>query len=156
MRIYEILNELNIEYDEVQHAPLYTVEEAQKAALQIVGVGCKNLFLTDKKGNYFLLILEESKRANMKEIKNILGVSSLIFASDEELREILSLERGSVTPLGIINDINHKVKIIIDHDLMNKKILAHPNTNTRTLSIHYNDLIRFIEYEGHEYILYDC
>ena len=156
MRIYEILNELNIEYDEVQHAPLYTVEEAQKAALQIVGVGCKNLFLTDKKGNYFLLILEESKRANMKEIKNILGVSSLIFASDEELREILLLERGSVTPLGIINDIHHKVKIIVDHDLMNKRILAHPNTNTRTLSIHYDDLIRFIEYEGHEYILYDC
>ena len=73
--------------------------------------------------------------------------------SSEKLKEVLDLEDGSVTPMGIINDKDNKVTLVIDKDLIDKKILFHPNTNTKTMSIMYSDLVKFIEYEKHEYIL---
>lgn len=150
MDIYDTLNKLNIKYEEIEHEPVYTVEQAQHIKNMISGVGCKNLFLTDKK-NYYLVLLEDKKMANIKEIANKVNTSHLSFASPEELKNILDLEPGSVTPLGIINDKNNKVTILIDSELKTKKILCHPNTNTKTVSIKFNDLIKFIEYEKHKY-----
>lgn len=150
MNIYEILNKLDIKYEEVEHEAIYTVEQAQNIKNMVNGVGCKNLFLTDKK-NYYLVLLEDSKRVNIKELSNKVNTSHLSFANPEELKNILNLEPGSVTPLGIINDINNKVTIIIDSELKNKKILFHPNTNTKTISINFSDLIKFIENEKHKY-----
>lgn len=152
--LYEILKELNIEYEEVSHEKVMTVEEAMKLENMIDGIGSKNLFLTDKK-NYYLIILEENKRANIKELANILECKKLSFASSERLKEVLDLEEGSVTPFGIINDKDNKVVLVIDKDLIGKKLLFHPNTNTKTMSINYDDLIKFIEYEKHKYVLED-
>ena len=120
----------------------------------IEGLGCKNLFLTDKKGNYFLLVLEENKKANLKELAKLLNVSKLTFGSEEALQEILGLEPGSVTPLSIINDKENKVLLIIDNDIVEEKILVHPNTNTKTMSIEFKDIEKLIEYTNHKYILY--
>lgn len=153
MNIYEILKELNIQYEEIEHEKVFTVEQAQNVKSKIEGIGCKNLFLTDRKGKYILVVLEDSKKANIKELAQISNTNRLSFASDEELKNILKLEQGSVTPLGIINDIDNKVLIIIDKSLEHKKLLVHPNINTRTISIKYDDLIRFIEFKNHKYIL---
>lgn len=150
--LYEVLKELNIEYEEVSHEKVMTVEEAMNLENMIDGIGSKNLFLTDKK-NYYLVILEENKRANIKELVNILECKKLSFASSERLKEVLDLEEGSVTPFGIINDKDNKVVLVIDKDLIGKKLLFHPNTNTKTMSVTYDDLIKFIEYEKHKYIL---
>lgn len=152
--LYEILKELNIEYEEVSHEKVMTVEEAMNLENMIDGIGSKNLFLTDKK-NYYLVILEENKRANIKELVNILECKKLSFASSERLKEVLDLEEGSVTPFGIINDKDNKVVLVIDKDLIGKKLLFHPNTNTKTMSVTYDDLIKFIEYEKHKYVLED-
>ena len=152
--LYEVLKELNIEYEEVSHEKVMTVEEAMKLENMIDGIGSKNLFLTDKK-NYYLVILEENKRANIKELVNILECKKLSFASSERLKEVLDLEEGSVTPFGIINDKDNKVVLVIDKDLIGKKLLFHPNTNTKTMSVTYDDLIKFIEYEKHKYVLED-
>ena len=152
--LYEILKELNIEYEEVSHEKVMTVEEAMNLENMIDGIGSKNLFLTDKK-NYYLVILEENKRANIKELANILECKKLSFASSERLKEVLDLEEGSVTPFGIINDKDNKVVLVIDKDLIGKKLLFHPNTNTKTMSVTYDDLIKFIEYEKHKYVLED-
>ena len=152
MDLYKILKELNIEYEEISHEKVMTVEEAMKLENMIDGIGSKNLFLTDKK-NYYLIILEENKRANIKELVNILGCKKLSFASSERLKEVLDLEEGSVTPFGIINDKDNKVVLVIDKDLVGKRLLFHPNTNTKTMSVTYDDLIKFIEYEKHKYIL---
>lgn len=154
MDIYDILKELNIDYDEIQHEAVFTVDEAKIINNRIIGIGCKNLFLTDKKGRYFLILMEENKRANMKEIARLLNVSHLSFASTEALKNILKLKQGSVTPLGIMNDRDNLVELVIDSDLKNKKVLVHPNTNTRTISIDFNDLIKFIEYEKHKYVYF--
>ena len=142
--LYEILKELNIEYEEVSHEKVMTVEEAMNLENMIDGIGSKNLFLTDKK-NYYLVILEENKRANIKELVNILECKKLSFASSERLKEVLDLEEGSVTPFGIINDKDNKVVLVIDKDLIGKKLLFHPNTNTKTMSVTYDDLIKFID-----------
>ncbi|MCM1053449.1 MAG: prolyl-tRNA synthetase associated domain-containing protein [Ruminococcus sp.] len=150
--IYNILKELNIEYEEVSHEAVYTAEEAQKIKLNITGIGCKNLFLTDKK-NYYLYLIKDDKMANLKELKKEINSSHLSFASERELKEILNLEPGSVTPLGLINDTKNIVTVVIDKELKNNKLLCHPNINTKTISISYDDLIKFIKYTKHEFLI---
>lgn len=153
MDIYKIFNELKIKYEEITHEAIYTIEEAQNIFDKIEGIGVKNLFLTDHKGHYYLVVLEENKRADIKEIASLVEKNNLSFGSEDRLYEILKLKQGSVTPLGIINDHNKSVAIIIDKDLINHKLLIHPNINTKTLSIEYQDLIKFIEYVGNKYII---
>jgi len=153
MDLYNVLKELNIFYEEISHNKVMTIEEAKKIENMIDGIGSKNLFLTDKK-KYYLVILEENKRANIKELINIIGCNKLSFASSEKLKEILGLEEGSVTPFGIINDKDHRVVLLIDKDLRDNQLLFHPNINTKTISVNYDDLIKFIEYENHEYIVF--
>lgn len=150
MNLYEILNKLDINYEEIEHKPVYTIEQSNNIKNMISGVGCKNLFLTDKK-NYYLVLLEDKKRADIKEISKIINTSHMSFATPDELKKILNLEPGSVTPFGIINDTENKVLILIDSELKNQKLLFHPNTNIKTISIYFSDLIRFIEYENHKY-----
>ena len=153
MDLYEILDKLNIKYEEVNHKHVFTAEEAQSIKEQIEGVGAKNLFLTDRKGNYFLYLIEDCKQADIKMVSKSVNISHLSFASTDELKNVLNLERGSVTPMGIINDKENVVTILIDKDLEGKKLLVHPNTNIKTLSIDYNDLIKFIEYHEHKYLI---
>lgn len=154
MDILNILNDLNIKYELLSHQAVYTVEEAKQIENMIEGVGCKNLFLKDKHKNYYIFVLEENKRANLKELANYLKLSKLSFATPEELKVILNLEPGSVTPLSIINDKENLVTLILDQELNNNKILVHPNTNTKTVSLLFEDLIKFIEYTNHKYIIY--
>lgn len=154
MDIYEILDTLNINYKEEKHVKVYTVEEAVNADISLDGIGCKNLFLKDKH-NYYLVLMLDSKKCDLKQLSNDLNVKKLSFASVEELDSILKLEKGSVTPLGIINDTLCLVKIVIDRSLVGNDLLVHPNRNDRTISINYNDLIKIIEYTKHEYVLLD-
>lgn len=153
MTIYEILDELKISYEEISHKAVFTVEEANAIEEQINGVGCKNLFLTNKKGKYYIYILEDSKQANLKELQIFLNEKRLSFGKEEELNKILKLTKGSVTPLGIINDKDNLVTILLDKDLIDKRILVHPNVNTKTISLEYKDLIKIIEYANHNYII---
>lgn len=154
MEILDILKELSIKYELLAHHAVYTVEEAKQIEDMIEGVGCKNLFLKDKHKNYYIFVLEENKRANLKELASYLKISKLSFATSEELQEILNLEPGSVTPLSIINDKENLVTLILDQELINKKILVHPNTNTKTVSLAFEDLLKFIDYTNHKYIIY--
>lgn len=152
MNLYDILKKLDIEFEEIEHEPVFTIEQAQTIKNRIKGTGCKNLFLTDKRGNYILAILEENKKANIKQIEKLVNTSHLSFAKTTELKDILQLEQGSVTPFGIINDIDNKVVLAIDIDLKDKQLLFHPNINTKTISITYDDLIKFIKFEKHNYV----
>lgn len=153
MEILEVLDNLNIKYEKVEHPAVYTVEEMKQYQINMDGDGCKNLFLKDKKSNFYILVLPEDKRADTKGLAKLLGTPYLSFANEDYLKDILDLERGSVTPFGIINDKDNKVKVLIDTELKGKKLLFHPNRNTATVSIEYNDLIKFIEHEKHSYKL---
>ncbi len=152
MIIEDKLKELNIDYEIVEHEAAYTVEEAKEKIPYIEGIGCKNLFLKGKKKGYFLYTLPEDKQVNLKELAKVLHVSSFHFASKEDLMNILKLIPGSVTPLGIVNDTENKVTVLLDKELTQNKVLVHPNRNTATISIKYQDLIKFIEKLDHNFI----
>lgn len=154
MDLYAILADLKISYKEIKHQPVYTVEQAQFIKSRISGVGCKVLFLTDhRRTKYLLVILEENKQADLKQIAAVVGTSRLFFVNNEELYSILRLFPGSVSPFGIIYDKTNWVTVLIDADLQGKKLLFHPNINTKTLQIHYDDFIKFVKYIKHQYII---
>lgn len=150
--LFEILNKLEIKYELLEHEAVYTVDEAKELDNMLEGIGCKNLFLTNKKGKYFLVMIHEDKRANIKEIESLVDCKHLSFGKEEDLKEVLGLEAGSCTPLGIINDKDNKVVLVFDKDLVDKKILCHPNRNTATLALEFSDLIKFICYLEHKYL----
>lgn len=154
MDLYTILDDLGITYEEDEHNPVYTVEQVQSIKSRISGVGCKDLFLTDhRRTKYLLVILEESKQADLKHIAAVAETSRLSFASNEELYEILRLSPGSVSPLGIIYDVENRVTLLIDAALQGKRLLFHPNINTKTLAIQYNDFVWFVKYTKHQYTI---
>lgn len=94
MSIYDVFKELNIPFSEVAHEPVYTVEQAQSIKCLIDGTGCKNLFLTDGK-QYYLVILDESKLANLKDLAVRLHSARLSFASEKELSQMLGLQSAA-------------------------------------------------------------
>lgn len=149
--VYEMLERLNINYKKIEHKPVYTVEEAQKIKSNIYGIGCKNLFLKSKSHKYYLYVLREDKKADLKSLSEILQCGRLSFASEDELFECLKLKRGSVTPFGILND-DSKVTVILDKELKGEKILVHPNVNTATVSLGYEDLLKVIRHCNNEYM----
>ncbi len=153
MNIYDLLKKLNISYDEVTHEAIYTVEEGKKIDRHIAGIGCKNLFLKTHKNQFFLVVLEKDQELKLNDLRKFLHVSNLHFAEEEYLHDLLGVIKGSVTPLGIINDKENKVTVVIDNNLVNKKILCHPLVNTKTINIEYKDLIRIIEYLNHQYLI---
>lgn len=152
MELYSVLSDLGITYEEIEHEPVYTVEQAQSIKSRISGVGCKNLFLTDhRRTKYLLIILEENKQADLKHIAAFAGTSRLSFVDSDEMYELLHLSPGSVSPFGIIYDKENQVTLLIDADLKERKLLFHPNVNTKTMVIQYNDFLRFVEYTNHCY-----
>ena len=151
--LYKILEELNIPYEQHNHPPVFTCEEAEKHTGHLKGGKDKNLFLRNKKGDkHYLISLQSSKRADLKAIANILNESKLSFASPERLKKHLNLTPGSVTPFGLINDKNKEVEIIIDEDLINHDYLQfHPNTNESTIIIKSSDFKLFLESTGNKF-----
>ena len=99
MELYAILEELGIVYDEIEHPPVFTVEEAQSLKERIDGVGCKNLLLTDnRREKFFLVVLEDRKKADLKEIAHLCGTSRLTFANAAELNELLIQNISKMPP----------------------------------------------------------
>lgn len=156
-KLYDILNLLGIKYIRYEHNPVYTIEEANKLDICISGQQCKNLFLRNRKGNvHYLVILAESKQVDLKFLSKQIGSTNLSFASKERLYKYLGLKPGSVSPFGIINDIEREVIVLIDRDLISTSIINfHPNVNTATISISYIDFQKFIEWHENEFYYID-
>ncbi len=154
MNILKLLAELEIKFELLEHEAVYTVEESRRLRIfeKLNGQPCKNLFLRNKRGDYFLLVLPADKRADLKLVAKLLNLPRLSFASEEELEKILGLHTGAVTPLGIINDDTKKVRLILDAELQDKILLLHPNTNTATISLAFADLLKIILQMEHEYL----
>lgn len=147
-QVLKKLQELNIEYKEVEHSPVFTIEEIDKLGDIFDGAKiCKNLFVRDQKGKkHFLIVMPEEKRVPLIEIAKKVGVTRLSFASEERLMKYLKLTPGSVTPLAVINDEQNEVEVIMDLDLKKEKLLGvHPCVNTSTILIKPEDLERYIK-----------
>jgi len=145
-QVYDLLEQLEIPFMKHNHPPVYTVEQAKKHWARIQGAHCKNLFLRNKKGNrHYLVILEAAKAADLKGLRRKLGEDGLSFASPKRLKKHLGLEPGAVSPFGLINDHENRVKVVIDQDLKSAEMVNfHPNVNTATVGISFDDFERFL------------
>lgn len=153
-KVYDTLEKHSIAYDRYEHPPVYTVDEAKKYWKDIKGAHSKNLFLRNNKGNrHYLVVLEESKTADLKQLSDKLNAGKLSFASERRLMQYLGLETGAVSPFGLINDENKAVTVVIDSDLKKYEYVNfHPNVNTATISITYTDFEQFLKHCGNELV----
>ncbi len=150
--LFAFLAGLGIEVKTVAHPPLFTVADSQALRGEIVGAHTKNLFLKDKKDNFFLVTVDEEATVDLKSVHHKIGAASRVsFGKPEALLDLLGVTPGAVTAFGAINDTEGKVQVVIDSGLMEHEVInAHPMTNTATTSIGAGDLVRFLRATGHE------
>jgi Ala-tRNA(Pro) deacylase len=149
--LFAALDALGIEHSTVKHPPLFTVEQSRQLRGQIPGGHTKNLFLRDKKGALFLVVALENAVIDLKGLHRFLGASGRFsFGSADLLREVWGVAPGSVTPFGAINDVAHRVTVVLDAPMMEQALLNyHPLVNTMTTAIGRDDLVRFLDWTGH-------
>ena len=150
--LHDYLQGLDIEVNTVSHAPLFTVADSQKLRGEIPGGHTKNLFLKDKKDNFFLVTVDEDAVVDLKSIHHLIGAASRVsFGKPEKLMEYLGVIPGAVTVFGAVNDKQRNVQIILDAALMKNDVInGHPLTNDATTSIRRDDLLVFLRATDHE------
>lgn len=154
-KLFNWLSEKKIHYTLHSHKAVYTVAEAKEHSGNIPGMHCKNLFLYSSKGKlYFLVTLPATKSINLLELSKRLELKKLSFAKEQDLYDLLHLEPGSVSPLGLVNDINNVVTYVLDREVWEADVVNfHPNINTETLELPKEDFQLIIESLGNKYIL---
>jgi Ala-tRNA(Pro) deacylase len=144
------LERLGIAHDTLRHPAVYTVEESLKVVGELPGGHFKNLFLRDKPGRMWLVVMPAERSIDLKRLAALLGTSRLSFASPARMERYLGVGAGAVTPLAVVNDHEHAVTVVIDEELLARdRINLHPLENTATTGIAPAGLIRFLEAVGH-------
>ena len=146
--VYDFLKSKNIEFEITDHPAVFNMEEMAKIELPYPEADAKNLFVRDdKKDNYYLITVKGNKRIDLKNFRKENETRPLSFASESDLLRFTGLTPGSVTPLGILNDKERKIKFFIDEDLLGGIGLVgvHPNDNTATIWLKTDDLIKIIK-----------
>ena len=149
---YERFEKLGIKYERVDHPAVYTMEDMDSLGIFNKGVVGKNLFLRDNKGHrHFLIFVFGDKHVDLEKVQNELGIKHVSFGSAERLDKYLGLTKGSVSPLGAINDVSASVEFIIDNEFKNYPCVGvHPNQNTSTVWLSFEDLVKVIEENGNK------
>lgn len=153
-RSFALLDELNISYTYVDHAPALTMEDCG-AIDEVLGVKmCKNLVLCNRqKTDYYLLLMPGDKVFKTKELSAQINAARLSFASGEAMEELLGVLPGSASVLGLLKDTDGKVRLLIDKDLLQEEYFGcHPCKNTSSLRITTKDLLDLVlPHMGHAY-----
>ena len=150
--VYDFLTSRGIEYEVTEHGAVFNMEEMSHVELLHPEADAKNLFVRDdKKRNYYLITVRGDKRVDLKKFREEHGTRPLGFASENDLMNLLGLIPGAVTPLGILNDSEKKVKLFLDEELLKCGLIGvHPNDNTATVWLKTTDLIDIITEHGNE------
>ena len=144
------LAEMGIEAKTVEHAPVFTVEEAKALRGELEGAHIKNLFLRNKKGAMWLVTCLEDRAVDLKSLGETLGAGRFSFGSAERLMKHLGVRPGAVTPLAVINDTGGAVTMVLDKGVLEHPVVnAHPLVNDKTTALSPGDLLRFLEAQGH-------
>lgn len=153
--LFAFLVQLGITVSTKRHAALFTVADSQTLRGEIAGGHTKNLFLKDKKDNFFLVTVDEEAEVDLKQIHHVIGAAGRVsFGKPDMLMELLGVVPGAVTVFGLINDTGCRVKMVLDEALMDNAIInAHPLTNEATTSIAASDLVKFIKATGHDPVI---
>ncbi|MBC8533364.1 prolyl-tRNA synthetase associated domain-containing protein [Yeguia hominis] len=152
LRCYDLLEQLHIPFQRADHSPADTIAECA-AVEQVIGHGiCKNLFLCNRqKTAFYLLVMPGEKPFRTKQLSHQIQSARLSFASAEALLQYLDLTPGSVSILGLMNDPDHRVQLLMDRDVAQAAYFrCHPCINTSSLVMRTSDLLdRFLPYTGH-------
>lgn len=151
--IYAFLAENGVWHEITEHKAVFNMAELAEVEIPHPEGDAKNLFLRDdKKRGYYLLTVLGDKRVDLKQFRRAHGLRPLSFASEEELTALLGLFPGAVTPLGLLNDAQHSVKLFLDAELLAPPGLVgvHPNDNTATVWLKTEDLLRILREHGSE------
>ncbi len=144
VRAYKLLDELGIDFVRTDHfdEPATTMEACEKIDAILNVRICKNLFLCNRqKTNFYLLIMPGDKPFKTKELSGQLGISRLSFGEPEYMEKYLDLLPGSVSVLGLMNDHDRKVRLLVDEDLMEEEQFGcHPCVNTSSIRFSTHDL----------------
>jgi len=149
--VYAYLSGKGIGYEVTEHKAVFNMEELGSVELPYPEWDAKNLFLRDdKKRNYYIITVKGDKRVDIKEFRRRQGLRPLSFASAEEMLDILGLTPGSVSPLGMLNDKAHRVRLYLDEAFAGEMIGIHPNDNTATVWLRADDLMKLVRENGNE------
>lgn len=148
--LMDIFDAIGISYQVFTHEPVFTVAESQNLKIDLPGVGCRNLFVRDKKGAMFLVVMANTTQIDLKKLPAILGSDRLSFGSADRLWRYLGVRPGSVCPFAAINDKEKAVKVVLDADMMQADFVSyHPLENHMSVVLTPADLIRFLDWTGH-------
>ena len=153
LKAYEFLDGLGIPYKTLKHPVAFTIEECNKVRDRIHAPVFKNLFLTNRQQTrFYLLVMPGEKVFKTKYLSAQINSARLSFASEEKMADLLGVHPGSVTPMGLINDSEQKVTVILDNDLKQyEEFACHPCINSASVVLSLEDLIsKVIPATGHD------
>lgn len=158
IRTYNLLDSLGISYQRIDHEAMPTIEACHDVDARLGIHICKNLFLCNtQKTTFYLLMMPGEKKFQTKIVSKQLGVARLSFAPEEFMLELLDITPGSVSVMGLMNDSDHKVQLLMDRDLLQEEYLGcHPCINTSSIKLLTKDLLeKFLPAVKHEAIFVD-
>lgn len=155
IRVYDLLDKLNIAYERVDHEAAETMEACREIdKILAPAVICKNLFLCNsQQTKFYLLMIREDKKFKTKEISKQIQSARLSFAPPEKMEEYLDITPGSVSVLGLMNDKEHQVQLLVDEEVLKSEYFGcHPCVNTSSLRVKTKDIFdTFLKSVGHDY-----
>lgn len=156
MAVYDLLEKLDIPYVRADHEVAPTIEACREVDA-LLGIDmCKNLFLCNRqKTEFYLLLMPGDKPFRTKELSAPIGSARLSFAGEDFMEEFMGLTPGSVTVLGLMNDKDCRVRLLIDKEIAESGYIGcHPCINTSSLKLKTKDVLeKFLPYIEHEYTL---
>ena len=153
IRTYDFLDGLGITYQRTDHAPADNMEACNVIDAVLGVLICKNLFLCNRqKTVFYLLLTPGGKRFKTSVVSKLIGSSRLSFGEADMLHELLGVQPGSITPLGLAFDTEHRVNLLIDKDVLTtEEVGMHPLVNTASIALKTEDLLQvFFKHTGHE------
>lgn len=153
IRVYDLLDSLGIEYMRVDHEVLPTMEACREVDKILDSFICKNLFLCNsQKTKFYLLMMPGEKKFKTKELSAQINSARLSFAGEEYMEELLDITPGSVSVMGLINDREGRVQLLVDEDVLRGDFIGcHPCINTSSLKIRTSDIFdKFLKAVNHE------
>ena len=143
--LFELLSEKKLDFQIHNHDPLFTVEDSEKLRGEIKGSHTKNLFLKNKKNNFFLFSCDENAKVDLKKFSKSIDAKNMSFANEAYLEQFLGIKPGSVSPYALLNDKNNIVEFYLDEKLYKSEIINfHPLINTTTITIKTIEFVNFL------------
>ena len=138
IRVYDLLDSLGVEYERIDHEAAFTMEACEKIDEALEAVVCKNLFLCNRQKTMFYLLMMPGDKP--KELSAQIGSARLSFAEEAFMEELLDITPGSVSIMGLMNDKENKVRLLVDEDVLKGEYLGcHPCINTSSLRLKTKD-----------------